>query len=884
MASQILLQNLLGNEYNFQEIIKALQKGEDERTDEDILQLMRITQVFFKDKGDTEQFEITKNLHFEHFKKDEVVFEYGSQGDKYYLLIRGEVAVMLPCKKQADALMIYEQCLYENKSSPLLVKGMSQGIRNSGTVGSQNKNDFQKSLFSTEIPGKLDLETVHETQITSNPDLQIMSNRHSILNNQDSLRSSKNSIFINETSQIEKIKLGITHVAIQKAPVKFGRIFMNQNNQSIFKHDNKTYFYSKNNTLKTMFEEMAVLKSGQSFGELALIQNKPRSATILCLTDCYLATLNKQSFNQAISKGMQKALSDNIEFLKSIPFFQGWTKNTLTKFLLHSVELQKTVRNQVICKENDSLNYVYFVKSGEFKAIQKQDKLEEKDDFVRKILTKKNNLNQETGRLMDPYKIQEFSNAKSLQNQLITSTNKEVCRYGSGQIFGEWEFLRKDNAQCTVVCDSQQGELLCVKVSEFQKKARTNDAGYRALIFNAENKSSKIAKLQQITKELEKDRQMQSQEKLNGRIDQMKNILVNRGEQDFRATLGEIVKKYPFVKRQKAKIIEIEKSEQNFQLKKLNYKSQQSSPIRRLKQNQQILIANQHNQIHGVKNMINFDQLMDHENLNSDESKNIKSQVKIPKAPRATSLAKEFQEISQLQINKDHQYSNRKDQEFQGKSVWITRKTLKACFSDRQPPTLESIVYDQIKREKKCYMSSKLDFAVLDQYVNQAVDQSQTSKHNNMFNQSQRNIFKLSEKNQQLNNSDWQNKTHLDISKISSFTSFKNHQISQLPQVMGATPKNNDNQNKTSMLLVNNYQKQFQSQNNSPKFSNSQILKGNYQLIAKIKKSRQTSQVRNQSVILQRPGLVLNTQLYQDNKFMKVASQFNSPRLTGEIF
>jgi len=43
--------------------------------------------------------EITKQLHFEHFLKDEVVFEYGSQGDKYYLLIRGEVGVMAPCKK-----------------------------------------------------------------------------------------------------------------------------------------------------------------------------------------------------------------------------------------------------------------------------------------------------------------------------------------------------------------------------------------------------------------------------------------------------------------------------------------------------------------------------------------------------------------------------------------------------------------------------------------------------------------------------------------------------------------------------------------------------------------------------------------------------------------
>ena len=40
---------------------------------------------------------------------------------------------------------------------------------------------------------------------------------------------------------------------------------------------------------------------------------------------------------------------------------------------------------------------------------------------------------------------------------------------------------------------------------------------------------------------------------------------------------------------------------------------------------------------------------------------------------------------------------------------------MKACFSDRNAPTIESIVYDQVKREKKCYMSSLLDNAVTDE-------------------------------------------------------------------------------------------------------------------------------------------------------------------------
>lgn len=54
--------------------------------------------VFFKDKGETEILEITKHLRHESFVKDETVFDYGSVGDKYYLIIRGEISIMIPSK------------------------------------------------------------------------------------------------------------------------------------------------------------------------------------------------------------------------------------------------------------------------------------------------------------------------------------------------------------------------------------------------------------------------------------------------------------------------------------------------------------------------------------------------------------------------------------------------------------------------------------------------------------------------------------------------------------------------------------------------------------------------------------------------------------------
>jgi CRP-like cAMP-binding protein len=41
------------------------------------------------------------------------------------------------------------------------------------------------------------------------------------------------------------------------------------------------------------FIEVSKLKSGDTFGELALLNDKPRAATITCITDCHFAILGK---------------------------------------------------------------------------------------------------------------------------------------------------------------------------------------------------------------------------------------------------------------------------------------------------------------------------------------------------------------------------------------------------------------------------------------------------------------------------------------------------------------------------------------------------------------------------------------------------------------
>lgn len=51
-----------------------------------------------------------------------------------------------------------------------------------------------------------------------------------------------------------------------------------------------------------LFHEIVCLKTGKSFGELALIKHKPRAATIKCVTDCHFAVMSKQDYKKVLSR------------------------------------------------------------------------------------------------------------------------------------------------------------------------------------------------------------------------------------------------------------------------------------------------------------------------------------------------------------------------------------------------------------------------------------------------------------------------------------------------------------------------------------------------------------------------------------------------------
>ncbi|KAL4468748.1 hypothetical protein ABPG74_005251 [Tetrahymena malaccensis] len=218
------------------------------------------------------------------------------------------------------------------------------------------------------------------------------------------------------------------------------------------------------------------LKDGTSFGELSLLQNKKRLATIICHTNCHMAILNKQQFVQVLGESEEQKILKEMQFFADYPFFQGWNFNLLKLLYLNSYIKQYT-KGQVVFQENQDSNAVFFIKSGEFEVekyfqytnIMQSDeyKLEgvEKQSFQQndqKIGIKSLKKKKKESNLL-------HENSSNIEKDSLGKLVK-LCIYSDREMFGEEDIIKGQRRSFTVKCISFTGELIMVKLKDFYNR------------------------------------------------------------------------------------------------------------------------------------------------------------------------------------------------------------------------------------------------------------------------------------------------------------------------------------------------------------------------------------------------------------------------------
>ncbi|CAG99219.1 cAMP-dependent protein kinase regulatory subunit BCY1 [Kluyveromyces lactis] len=140
-----------------------------------------------------------------------------------------------------------------------------------------------------------------------------------------------------------------------------------QGKEIIKQGDEGDYFYIvEDGTVEFYVNNQKVNTSGpgSSFGELALMYNSPRAATVIASTDCILWALDRLTFRRILLGGSFKKRILYDDLLKNIPILKSLSTYDRAK-LADALDTEYYEAGQTIIKEGDTGENFYFIEYGE---------------------------------------------------------------------------------------------------------------------------------------------------------------------------------------------------------------------------------------------------------------------------------------------------------------------------------------------------------------------------------------------------------------------------------------------------------------------------------------------------------------------------------------
>lgn len=411
-----------------------------------------------------ESFEqLLRHLNVEKLQRHQTVFNIGDPGNKFYVILKGACYVML---KKNGIELNESQC--SSPRSPSIIRQRQKSIvlqlngfgRNDKGAEKQQamglrirkfsfiQEQFSPKSFQTQTRFPLSKFSCVDEGEMGSPGLKKNNGIGSPLNmdgnlgrfslNQRSRSGSSSSSASEDSSDL----------------VEFPQKFPDQ--ELVEKHGLSKYISS-------------TLKEGESFGEIALENKIPRTATIVAAENSILLSLNADDYLLVQKEFKAAGKQKKIDQLRLNVLFQDWTIQQLNQLLYQASNLAFP-KGQGIIVQNQPVGALYFITQGEVElrvnvTVLKSgyfDQLKAKK-FDLKGLIKEASLN--TPEFSGPSSSRTlFSKSKSNEEHPLTV---KLALLREGDCFGE-ESLLGLSAECSALAFSSDLTVLEFRRKKFQ--------------------------------------------------------------------------------------------------------------------------------------------------------------------------------------------------------------------------------------------------------------------------------------------------------------------------------------------------------------------------------------------------------------------------------
>ena len=332
---------------------------------------------------------LSESVILEKYDKNKLVIKYDDIGNNCYFLLSGKISVLKPMEYKNIKITYkdyikYLSNLYYNNEIYMINKVIELNNYTFFKFHSPDKikNDityiksFIKSYCIIKLYSKLKSEIIDYTDINNISKLE-----------QDlmefNLKFNDININLKEIKEnIEKIKQENTknktennYSSVNKLIQKYILDYFSPSEDDIYTMKPYDFLFNDISNRKAYsailykYDLFLYLNPGSFFGEMALElnSNNRRNATIRTEEECFMFSLTQKLYNSILVSSIHLIKEYDINFLRKNYFFAEISSKIFDKMYFPMFKLLSKQKNEVIYKQNTSLNSVYFLKEGKIK-------------------------------------------------------------------------------------------------------------------------------------------------------------------------------------------------------------------------------------------------------------------------------------------------------------------------------------------------------------------------------------------------------------------------------------------------------------------------------------------------------------------------------------